>query len=126
MAGSYRWCSVPPAECAITKTGGNMSQEIYRRIRENPKFQVFVKKRNNFSIVMSILMIIAYYGYILLIAFNKPFLATKLSDGGVTSIGIPIGLGVILFTIVITWIYVRRANSEFDTEADAIIREGHK
>lgn len=103
-----------------------MSQETYRRIRDNPKFQAFVKKRNNFSIVMSILMIIAYYGYILLIAFNKPLVASKLSEGGVTSIGIPMGLGVIVFTIIITWIYVSRANTEFDTESDAIIKEGHK
>lgn len=103
-----------------------MSQDTYRRIRENPKFQAFVSKRNNFSIIMSILMIIAYYGYILLIAFNKPFLATKLSAGATTSIGIPMGLGVILFTIVITWIYVNRANTEFDTEAEAIIKEGQQ
>lgn len=103
-----------------------MSQEIYKRIRENPKFQALVKKRNKFSIIMSVLMIIAYYGYILLIAFDKPFLATKLSAGATTSIGIPIGLGVILFTIVITWIYVTRANTEFDTEADAIVKEGQK
>ncbi|HEX6736446.1 MAG TPA: DUF485 domain-containing protein [Azonexus sp.] len=103
-----------------------MSQETYKRIRENPKFQAFVSKRNSFSIIMSILMVIAYYGYIVLIAFNKPFLATKLSATGVTSIGIPMGVGVILFTIIITWIYVRRANTEFDAEAEAIIKEGQK
>ena len=103
-----------------------MSQEIYRRIRDNPKFQTFVKKRNNFSIVMSILMIVAYYGYILLIAFNKPFVASKLNEGGVTSIGIPMGLGVIIFTIIITWIYVSRANTEFDSEAEAIIKGAQK
>jgi len=103
-----------------------MAQETYERIRSNPKFQQFVSKRNKYSIVMSILMIIAYYGYILLIAFNKPFLATKLAPGMVTSIGIPMGVGVIVFTIVLTWIYVRRANSEFDAEAEAIIKEATK
>lgn len=103
-----------------------MSLQTYERIRSNPKFQAFVSKRNNFSIIMSILMIVAYYGYILLIAFNKPFLATKLSPGAVTSIGIPMGVGVIVFTIVLTWIYVRRANTEFDTEAEAIIKEAQK
>lgn len=103
-----------------------MAQETYERIRANPKFQAFVSKRNRYSIIMSILMIIAYYGYILLIAFDKPFLATKLAPGMVTSIGIPMGVGVIVFTIVLTWIYVRRANSEFDTEAEAIIKEAHK
>lgn len=103
-----------------------MAQETYERIRANPKFQAFVNKRNKFSIVMSILMVIAYYGYILLIAFDKPFLATKISAGAVTSIGIPMGVGVILFTIVLTWIYVRRANTEFDSEAEAIIKEATK
>lgn len=103
-----------------------MAQEAYARIRSNPKFMEFVNKRNSYSIVMSILMIIAYYGYILLIAFNKPFLATKLTAGAVTSIGIPMGVGVIVFTIIITWIYVRRANTEFDTEAEQLISEAQK
>jgi len=103
-----------------------MAQETWERIRANPKFQQLVSKRNNYSIVMSILMIIAYYGYILLIAFDKPFLATKVSEGAVMSIGIPMGVGVILFTIVLTWIYVRRANTEFDAEAEEIIKEATK
>lgn len=103
-----------------------MAQQIYERIRANPNFQAFVSKRNKYSIIMSILMIIAYYGYILLIAFDKPFLATKISAGAVTSIGIPMGVGVIVFTIVLTWIYVRRANTEFDAESEAIIREASK
>lgn len=103
-----------------------MAQETWERIRANPKFQQLVSKRNNYSIVMSILMIIAYYGYILLIAFDKSFLATKVSEGAVMSIGIPMGVGVIVFTIVLTWIYVRRANTEFDAEAEGIIKEATK
>ncbi|MDR2189286.1 MAG: DUF485 domain-containing protein [Azonexus sp.] len=102
-----------------------MSQEIYARIRENPKFQAFTSKRNRFSIIMLVIMLIVYYGYILLIAFDKELLAAKLGSG-VTSIGIPMGLGVILITIILTWIYVRRANSEFDTEAEAIIKESQQ
>ncbi|RLJ62077.1 DUF485 domain-containing protein [Sulfurisoma sediminicola] len=103
-----------------------MAQEIWERIRANPKFQKLVSKRNNYSIVMSILMIIAYYGYILLVAFDKSFLATKMGSGMVMSIGIPMGVGVILFTIILTWIYVRRANTEFDADAEEIIKEATK
>ena len=66
-------------------------------------------------------MMIVYYGFILLVAFNKPFLATRLGEG-VTTIGMPIGLGVIVFTIVITGIYVRRANTEFDRLTDEIAK----
>jgi uncharacterized membrane protein (DUF485 family) len=103
-----------------------MAQETWERIRANPKFQQLVSKRNNYSIVMSILMIIAYYGYILLVAFDKAFLATKMGPGMVMSIGIPMGVGVILFTIILTWIYVRRANTEFDADAEEIIKEATK
>jgi uncharacterized membrane protein (DUF485 family) len=103
-----------------------MAQETWERIRSNPKFQAFVGKRNTYSLIMTVLIMIAYFGYILLVAFNKPFLATKLSAGAVTSVGIPLGVGVILFTIVLTWIYVRRANSEFDVEAESIIKEAAK
>lgn len=103
-----------------------MSQEIYERIRGNPKFQAIISKRNKFSVVMISLILVVYYGYIVLIAFGKALLATKISAGSVTSIGIPLGLGVILFTIVLTWVYVARANSEFDSEAEAIIKESRQ
>lgn len=102
-----------------------MSQETSDRIAANPKFQAFVKKRNNYSILMTILGSLAYYGFILLVAYNKEFLATKLGVG-VMTIGIPMGVGVIVFTIIITWIYVKRANTEFDEESAAIVKEATK
>jgi uncharacterized membrane protein (DUF485 family) len=103
-----------------------MAQDTYERIRANPKYQAFIAKRNSYSIVMSVLGALAYYGFILLVAFDKEFLAQKLSAGTVMSIGIPIGVGVIAFTIILTWIYVNRANSEFDAESEAIVKEAHK
>jgi uncharacterized membrane protein (DUF485 family) len=101
-------------------------EDIVARIEKNPKFLQFVKTRNNYSIILSILMMVVYFGYILLVAFNKQFLATKIGAGAVTSIGIPLGVGVLVFTIVITAIYVRRANTEFDATKDEIIREASK
>jgi uncharacterized membrane protein (DUF485 family) len=74
---------------------------------------------------MTALMMIVYYGYILLVAFNKDFLAQK-TGAGVMSIGIPIGVGVILFTIIITGIYIRRANTEFDDLKAQVIKEATK
>ena len=104
-----------------------MSQDdVVARITKNPKFQQFVSTRNVYSNIMTTLMMIVYFGYILLIAFNKPFLATKMSAGGTISIGIPMGIGVLVFTIVITWIYVRRANTEFDATKDEIVKEASK
>lgn len=100
-------------------------QDVYEKVRANPKFGALVKKRNSYSAVLTFLMVVVYFGYILLIAFNKELLAQKIG-AGVTSLGIPMGLGVILFTIGITAIYVRRANTEFDTEADELLKEVQK
>ncbi|MGE5492409.1 MAG: DUF485 domain-containing protein [Actinomycetota bacterium] len=101
-------------------------QDIQDRIRANPKFQEFVSKRNSYSILMTIIGMIAYYGFILLVAFDKDLLAQKLGGGMTTSLGVPLGVGVIAFTIVLTWIYVRRANTEFDDTNEAIIKEAQK
>ena len=103
-----------------------MSELVSGRIHLNPNFLRLVKKRNLYSFIMIALVMICYYGYILLIAFNREFLAQKLSAGMTTSIGVPLGVGVILFTIAITWIYVRRANNEFDAEMDAVVKEGQQ
>ncbi|MDP3511789.1 MAG: DUF485 domain-containing protein [Sulfuritalea sp.] len=103
-----------------------MKDDIVERIQKNPKFLKMVSIRNNYSIIMSIMMMVVYFGYILLIAFNKPFLATKVSAGSVMSVGIPMGLGVLVFTIIITAIYVRRANTEFDAMKDDIVKEASK
>lgn len=100
--------------------------DVQARIRANPRFEEFVRKRNSYSILMSVLGALAYYGFILLVAFDKEFLATKVAPGAVMSVGIPIGVGVIVFTIILTWVYVRRANGEFDETNAAIIRDAEK
>lgn len=102
-----------------------MKEEINEKIRANPKYQQLVRTRTAYGWLMTIVMLLVYYGYIMLVAFNKEFLAQPIGEG-VTSIGIPIGVGVIVFTIIITGIYVRRANNEFDKVTAEIIREVKK
>ncbi|MGA7479763.1 MAG: DUF485 domain-containing protein [Azonexus sp.] len=101
-------------------------QNVLDRVTANPKFLEFVAMRNRYSIIMTIISAAAYYGFILLVAFEGPWLGTKIGPGMTTSIGVPIGVGVIVFTIILTWIYVRRANGEFDATNEAIIREAQK
>ena len=100
-----------------------MNDEIAARVEANPKYHRLLHVRRSFSIVMTVLVMLVYYGYIVLIAFDKELLATPLSSTGVTTLGVPIGMGVIVFTVVITAIYVRRANSEFDKMKNEIIKE---
>jgi uncharacterized membrane protein (DUF485 family) len=57
-------------------------------------------------------MLVVYFGFILLIAFNKEFLATKIGEH--LTIGLPIGIGVIIFAWLLTGIYIRWANSSYD------------
>ena len=95
------------------------------KTQSHPKYQQLRAKRSSFGMTLTILMLVVYYGYIGLIAFDKPFLATPIG-AGVTTLGIPIGMGVIVFTIVITAIYVRRANSEFDDLTADILKDVNK
>ena len=99
-----------------------MDPELVTRIANNPNYKALKAKRTRFGWWLTLVMMIAYYGFILLVAFNKSFLSQKLGAGVMTA-GIPIGFGVIVFTIVITAYYVNRANREFDALSDAIAKE---
>ena len=99
-----------------------MRDTVEARIRANPKYQELKRKRSAFGWWLTLLMMVVYYGYIALIAWNKPFLAQPLG-AGVTTLGVPIGMGVIVFTIVITGIYVRRANGEYDRLTREILED---
>ena len=102
-----------------------MSDPIVDKILRDPKYQELQSKRNRLAIILTILMLVVYYGYISLIAFDKEFLAQPIGSG-VTTLGIPIGFGIIIFTIVITGIYVRRANGEFDKLTKEILKDASK
>lgn len=102
-----------------------MRDSVVDKIQSNPKYIALRSKRTRFGWTLTLLMMVVYYGYIALIAFNKPFLAQPIG-AGVTSLGIPIGFGVIVFTVLITAIYVRRANSEFDALTADILKDASK
>lgn len=90
-----------------------MSTDLIGKIQAHPKYAALKRRRNSLGILLTVLMLIVYYGYIALIAFDKTLLGQPFRSG-VTSVGVPVGFGVILFTVAITGIYVRRANREFD------------
>ena len=95
------------------------------RIRSHPLYSVLRAKRNRLGWILTIAMFIVYYGYIALIAFDKAFLARPIG-AGVTTLGIPIGVAVIVFTVAIVGYYVRRANSEYDAMTSLILKEAAK
>ena len=104
--------------------GGEDDATRYDEILADPRYQRLLRRRGRFTWTLSIVMLVAYFGYVALIAFDKAVLARPIG-GGVTSIGIPIGVGLILLGILLTGIYVRRANKEFDPLVRAL-RDGEK
>ncbi|MDR1967314.1 MAG: DUF485 domain-containing protein [Burkholderiaceae bacterium] len=99
-----------------------MQDPRVERIQRNPQYQQLKRTRNRYGRTLTILMLIVYYGYVGLIAFDKPFLAQPIGQG-VTTIGIPIGMAVILLSIIITGLYVRRANNQFDAATRDILKD---
>ena len=93
--------------------------ERLARIAADPRYQALVTRRSRFTWMLTCIMLAAFFGYILLIAFNKELLARRIGDS-TTTLGIPIGLGVILLGIFLTGIYVRRANKDFDPMVKSI------
>ena len=102
-----------------------MELDMVTRITNDPNYRELRAKRNSIGWWLTASMMVVYYGFILLVAFNKPFVSQRLGDG-VMTLGIPLGFGVIVFTVVITAYYVRRANSEFDGLTAAIAKEALK
>jgi uncharacterized membrane protein (DUF485 family) len=64
------------------------------------------------AMTLTAAMMVAYFGFILLVAFQKPFLAARLGPG--LSVGMLLGVGVIIVAWALTWTYVRWANHTYD------------
>lgn len=97
-----------------------MNKELVEKIKANPDYQHLVKTRTAFSIKLSIAMLVVYFIFILTIAFDPSALGTPISADSVTTIGIPIGIAIIIFAFVLTGIYTQRANGEFDDLSNKI------
>ncbi len=99
-------------------SAANAENSRLRAVAQDPKYLQLVRERSRFSWALTGVMLTVFFGYILLIAFDRALLARPIGNG-TTTLGIPIGIGVILTGILLTAIYVRRANGRFD----ALIRE---
>jgi cation/acetate symporter len=99
-----------------------MSTAVYERIRNNPKFDELVSKRSRFAWTLTAIVLGIYFTFIMVVAFNPKLLATPIFSGWTASIAWPIGVGMILLFWLMTGLYVRRANSEFDDINAEIIK----
>lgn len=91
--------------------GGKLKKE---ELLNDPEFKSLVAQKNTISWILTILELVLYFGFIGLIAFNKPFLAKVMTEGKATTIGIPIAVGTIVLSWVLTGVYIFWANSKYD------------
>ena len=91
-----------------------MSDPRLDRIRQDPRFKQLCQSRSRLAWALSAIVLAIYLAFILLVAFGGAFMSAPLVAGGVTTVGIVVGVGVILSAIVLTAIYVWKANTVFD------------
>jgi cation/acetate symporter len=100
-----------------------MSSEMYSKMRQNPKFQELVKARGRYAAVLSAIVLVAFFGYILVVAFSPRTLAMRFSEGGTLTVGIAAELSMFIGFWILVALYVRRANGEFDALTAEIIKD---
>lgn len=101
---------------------GVQEEALIAAVAADPRYEVLVNRRARLGWWLSAVIFSAFVGYLLLIAFDKALLGTPIGQG-VTSIGIPIGLGLILLAIALTGLYVAHANRHHDAQMAAILKD---
>ncbi len=99
---------------------------IQARIRQNPKFADLVSKRTRFAILLSLIVLVPYYAFMMITAFNPSLLGQALGDGTIVTVGWPVGAVLVVGSWLMTGVYIRRANGEFDRLTEEILKESRQ
>ncbi|WP_408003424.1 DUF485 domain-containing protein [Pseudothauera rhizosphaerae] len=103
-----------------------MSSSMYAHIRRNPRFAELVARRTRFAAILSAIVLVVFYGFVMLVAFAPDLIALRLFEGSNLTLGIALGLFQFIAFWVLTLVYVRRANGEFDELNNEIVRAAWK
>jgi uncharacterized membrane protein (DUF485 family) len=87
---------------------------------QSSEFRGLVTRRWRVSIVLTAALFALYYGYILLVALDRTFMARRIGEH--TTLGIPLGIGVIVGAWVLTGVYVLWANAVYDPQVKELRR----
>ncbi len=103
-----------------------MSNNIYERIRANPKFHALVTRRARLAWWLFAIVLALYYSLMSVVAFRPDLLNTPVGAGMVVTVGWPIGAAIIIVGWLLTGLYVWRANTEFAALSDSILEEAQR
>lgn len=100
-----------------------MSKLKKEDILNDPDFQQLSSQKDTISLILTILELVLYFGFIYLVAEHKAFLSQKMSEDGAATVGIPIAVGTILLSWIFTGIYIWWANSKYDEMVKRVIEK---
>ena len=103
-----------------------MSKLSASRILNNPTYRHLISQRDALAWTLSACVLVLYFGFVLAIAFAPEFLTQPISATSVVPVGMLVGVGVIVASIILTGIYVSQANTKFDPMIEAIMRDAAK
>lgn len=100
-----------------------MSSAMYERMRSNPKFNHLVRTRGRFAWTLSFIVLAVFYGFVMVVAFRPEVLGRPVAEGSMVTVGVVAGLTIFVGFWLMTALYVRRANGEFDTLTAEIVAD---
>ncbi len=100
-----------------------MSNPIYENIKRDPRYAQLVQQRGRFANTLALIVIAVFFSFVLLVAFAPSFISVRLFEGSNMTVGIALGFFQFVFFCLLTWVYVRRANGEFDTLNEQIVQD---
>ena len=103
-----------------------MSSSVYAHIRRNPRFAELVAKRTRFAGILAVIVLVIFYGFVMLVAFAPELIGKRLFEGSNLTFGILAALLQFIFFWILTLVYVRRANGEFDDMNQEIVQAAWK
>ncbi|MCE1249196.1 MAG: DUF485 domain-containing protein [Comamonadaceae bacterium] len=103
-----------------------MSNPLYENIKRDPRYAQLVRERGRFAATLALLVIAVFFAFVLLVAFVPGVIALRLVEGSNLTLGVALGFSQFVFFCLLTWVYVRRANSDFDTRNAQIVADALK
>lgn len=98
-----------------------MNETKTNEILQSPAFKKLVKNRWNISLTFTFLMLFVYLGFLLVVAYQKDTL--KMPVGDSLNLAIIVGIGIIIFSWLITGVYVYWANNYYDAAVKEIKKD---
>jgi uncharacterized membrane protein (DUF485 family) len=103
-----------------------VSSAVYEKVRSNPKYHELRAKRSRFAWGLAAIVLGTYYGFMMVVTFKPDLVRVPLGEGWALTIGFPIGAFIIIGAWLLTGLYIRRANGEFEDLTQAIAKEAGK